>query len=349
VNHSSGLPRVSIGFPVYNGERYLETSLESLLTQTLDDFELIICDNASTDRTEEICRSYAASDERILYRRNPQNIGGMKNANLTFSLSRAPYFRWAADDDICAPTLLERLVDELDQRPDASVCLALSVAIDADGAPLPRSSVGTVDGRRHSPGLMTDEHGIRFATEGTASRANQRFRELVITRHACEATYGIIRSDVLRKTMLLGDYTSSDRVLLAELALHGPFHVVPEPLFYKRYHPGNIYSDLRAKMSWVRPELVDSGRPTLPNWLELGGYARAVKRSPISWNEKLLCLRWLTSFAFMRYQPLGWDLVHAAVVSVQPKTWCQSLYRLPEPAAGEITVTVEAEERHSVA
>ena len=67
--------RVSIGLPVYNGEAFLTESIESLLAQTFDDFELIISDNASTDGTEEICRSFAAADARIQYHREPTNQG----------------------------------------------------------------------------------------------------------------------------------------------------------------------------------------------------------------------------------------------------------------------------------
>jgi glycosyltransferase involved in cell wall biosynthesis len=66
-----GLPRVRIGLPAYNGERHLPAALDSLLAQTYGDFELIISDNASTDRTEEICREYAARDSRIRYHRSP--------------------------------------------------------------------------------------------------------------------------------------------------------------------------------------------------------------------------------------------------------------------------------------
>ena len=82
-------PRVSFGLPVYNGERYLEEAIESILAQTFEDFELVISDNASTDGTEEICRRYADKDDRIRYSRNTTNIGGMNNGNRTFRLARA--------------------------------------------------------------------------------------------------------------------------------------------------------------------------------------------------------------------------------------------------------------------
>ena len=86
-------PLVSIGMPVFNGDRYLEKALDSILEQTLDDFELVICDNASTDRTGEICRDYAARDRRIRYLRDDTNIGAHPNYNRTFAEARGRYFK----------------------------------------------------------------------------------------------------------------------------------------------------------------------------------------------------------------------------------------------------------------
>ncbi len=78
------MPAVSIGLPVYNGDNFLAEAIDSILRQTMEDFELIISDNASTDRTEEICREYAAGDSRIRYYRNESNLGAMANYNLVF-------------------------------------------------------------------------------------------------------------------------------------------------------------------------------------------------------------------------------------------------------------------------
>ena len=72
-------PTVSLGLPVYNGENYLAATLDALLAQTYRDFELIICDNASTDGTEAIGRRYAAADRRVRYHRNAENIGASAN------------------------------------------------------------------------------------------------------------------------------------------------------------------------------------------------------------------------------------------------------------------------------
>ena len=92
------VPLVSIGMPVFNGEDYVEAALDSILTQTFTNFELIISDNASTDRTEEICNDFADSDDRIRYYRQEKNLGAAANFNRVFELSSGKYFKWAAHD-----------------------------------------------------------------------------------------------------------------------------------------------------------------------------------------------------------------------------------------------------------
>src|SRR5271168_953917 len=126
-------PRVSIGLPVYNGEPFLRDALDSVLSQTYSDFELIISDNASTDRTAEICAEFAAKDSRIRYYRNNENIGVDRNYNRIFGLSRGEFFRWVAADDLSAPTLLERSVELLDARKEVILCYARSRYIDDAG------------------------------------------------------------------------------------------------------------------------------------------------------------------------------------------------------------------------
>ena len=88
---SNNKPRISIGMPVFNGEKFIAETLDSLLTQTYSDFELIISDNASTDNTEQICRKYASKDPRINYFRNKSNFGAAKNYNRVFKLSSGEY------------------------------------------------------------------------------------------------------------------------------------------------------------------------------------------------------------------------------------------------------------------
>ena len=89
---SSQRPRIAIGMPVYNGEKYIESAISSILAQTYTDFDFIISDNASTDRTQEICLTYAARDNRIRYHRNEVNLGAAPNYNRVFQLSSNEFF-----------------------------------------------------------------------------------------------------------------------------------------------------------------------------------------------------------------------------------------------------------------
>jgi glycosyltransferase involved in cell wall biosynthesis len=130
---SERTPRVSIGLPVFNGERYLARALDSLVAQDFEDFELIISDNASTDGTSEICQEYAGRDRRINVHRNERNIGAVGNFNRTLQLSSGDYFKWAAHDDWCAPEFLSRCVEVLDEDPSMILCFTAMGVADAEG------------------------------------------------------------------------------------------------------------------------------------------------------------------------------------------------------------------------
>ncbi len=106
-------PPVAIGLPVFNAEKYLSQAVDSILAQTFSDFHLIISDNASTDRTQEICQAYAAQDNRIRYSRNHRNLGASPNFNRVFELSSHQYFKWAPHDDMIAPEFLARCVNSI--------------------------------------------------------------------------------------------------------------------------------------------------------------------------------------------------------------------------------------------
>lgn len=111
------MPLVSIGLPVFNGERYLEGAVRAILEQTFTDFELVVCDNASTDGTADILARLSREDRRIKVHRNPVNIGAAPNWNRVFELSTGRYFKWVAHDDLHEPEFLERTVDVLEQDP----------------------------------------------------------------------------------------------------------------------------------------------------------------------------------------------------------------------------------------
>lgn len=288
---------LSVGLAVYNGEDYLDEAIQSILGQTFKDFELILSDNASTDRTAEICQNYAKKDPRIRYVRHPSNIGGANNENSTFSLAHGKYFRLAAHDDVCEPTLFERCIDVLESRPDVVLCYSQCVEIDEQG-------------RRGQ--LISRNH----AGSGDAPK---RFEAIATAKDFCEETYGIIRSDVLAKTRLQQNYTGSDRTLLSELALHGLFHEVEEPLFLKRFHAKNRYTDWRARMVWFDDSF--EGKITLPFWTQFFDYLRTIRRVSLPPKQKIRCYLSMFKWVGVFGKNMAKDLAVAAYMAVHSKAW----------------------------
>src|SRR5262245_60107173 len=172
-------PFVSVGLPADNGARYVASAVESVLSQSVDDLELIVSDNASTDDTLSVVRDAAAHDARIRYHRNPENVGGSRNHNLTFRLSRGRYFMWAACDDVRASTFLERCAAVLEQRPEAVAVYTKTRYIGPNDEPLS-------DEDRDMP---FDDPDVQV-----------RFRAAIELTHTVAPLLGLIRSDVLLDT-----------------------------------------------------------------------------------------------------------------------------------------------------
>ena len=208
--------RVSLAMPIYNGEQYVEETIRSILAQDFTDFELIITDNASTDRTEEICRGFAARDQRIRYVRNERNLGASANYNLGLSLATGEFFKWCAHDDLISPNCIGALVNALEQDSEAVGAFPKTECIDEAGTVIP------IVGRQ-----LPDTRGLTPA---------QRFLRGVLQGGTMFEIFGLFRRDVLHKTMLHLPYYGSDRALLAEVALLGEFVRVPTATFFNREH-----------------------------------------------------------------------------------------------------------------
>jgi glycosyltransferase involved in cell wall biosynthesis len=282
-------PRVSVGLPVYNGADYLAATLDSLLAQTFEDFELIISDNASTDGTEEICRAYAVRDGRIQYLRNRENLGAAANYNRVFHLSSGDYFKWAAADDLCAPEFLERCVRVLDNEASVVLCYPRARAIDEQGNII----------RDYPP-----------KPNAGSPKPQERFYEFVCVPHPCVAVFGLIRSDALRRTQLIGSFASADRPLLGELSLMGRFHEVPEFLFFYRNHPQQswrAYPTRQAVQAWYDP--ARARRLTMPHWRLLQEHVSSIGRAPLDWRERAWCYLYMVWWVRKRWKRLARNLI----------------------------------------
>lgn len=272
----TSVPRVSIGLPVYNGEQYLAESLDALLGQSYEDFELIISNNASTDGTEEICRRYLTMDRRIRYVRQPSNIGAAPNHNFVFQQARGELFKWASHDDLYGRDLLLRCVEALDEHSHIVLSHAWQAII--DGA-----------------GNVTQSLDYPLATDSL--RAPERFRSLLFAPCG-DDFYGVIRADVLRRTPLHDSYHHADRTIVAEIGLHGPFFQVPELLYFRRDHPDRAERakpTKHARCANMDPRRADRLRhPTVRLLADyVWGFVDAVRRAPLSPADRRQCYRYL--------------------------------------------------------
>lgn len=216
-------PLVGIGVPVFNGARFLRYALDSLLVQTLGDFEIVISDNTSTDETPAICAEYVARDSRVTYFRQPQNVGLPRNWNFVAQEARGKYFKWASANDFFAPDALETCVRVLESEPDAVLAFGRTNLVGADGE-------------------LLEAYTGDFAVPCESPSARYRF--------VCEnmalnnAISGVIRREALQRTGLVRPYPASDIVLMAELALQGRFRLVSQTTLFRRADATSMSSRL---------------------------------------------------------------------------------------------------------
>jgi glycosyltransferase involved in cell wall biosynthesis len=227
---------VSIGMPVYNGERFLRQALDALLAQDYEHFELVISDNASTDKTRAICLEYAARDERIRYYRNDENTGALRNFNRVFELSSGEYFMWAAHDDRWEPSFISRLMEAF--RNNAEVVLSCS-AYDTI-----YHLTGRVEPQAYPPPPLSADNSILDNAV------------LMLLHSHSPFFYGIYRSSALESTRTIRrrrDFDFQDLFLLNEMCLAGKVQVTREVLF----HAG-VKEAERSPTSFSRRRLLGS-------------------------------------------------------------------------------------------
>ena len=283
---SDRFPKVSIGLPVYNGERYLADAVQSLREQTFQDFELIISDNASTDRTADICQQLVSQDARVRYVRQPGNIGAVRNFDFVARAANGRFLKWSSANDRCDPAMLAKCVAVLEREEDIVLCYGRTCLI---------------DGHDREMGLY--EYDLAVEQE----RPSARFLEVRNRMNLNNAQNGLIRLDALRKTRLGRVYPDGDRILMAELALYGKFRLLPDVLFYRRMDAGaaSHFLSERELRVFLDPESAHRG---LTAYRLHSDCFWSVLRAPISASEKLASLDFVVRSAYWDRRELWRDL-----------------------------------------
>ena len=280
-------PRVTIGVPVFNGERYLERALRSLCDQDFGDLEILVADNASTDGSLAIAERWAATDARVRILTSAENRGAAWNFNRLVDSAGGELFMWAASDDEFDRRYVGALAAALDRDDDAVLAHGDTVDIDESGSVI---------------------HTWDLAPQATDGPAANRFGDVMRDTHKCFAVFGLIRTDVLRRTTRIGPYSGSDKVLLAELALHGRFVHVPEPLFRHREHADrsmNRHPDERTRPVWF--DTTRAGRISLPYWRTFAEYTRVVARTSLDASNRFRSIVHLGWYAKRWHRALASD------------------------------------------
>lgn len=279
-------PRLTVGLPVYNGEKYVAESIEALLGQSFTDFELIISDNASTDATGDICRRYEKQDPRVRYFRQPKNVGLAPNHNFVAEHASGELFKWASNDDLYARDLLERCIAALDEYPDVVLAHSWTAKVDDTGA-------------------VTKAFAYPLST--ASQRAPERFRSLLFVSGG-DDDYGVMRTEVLRRTAMKESYHHADRTIIAELSLYGRFYQVPDWLYFRRDHADRAERacpTMRSRCANMDPRRADPLRnPAVRLYGEyIWAYVTAIHRAPLSATDRRECYRHLAQWLATRVRP----------------------------------------------
>jgi len=221
--------KISIGLPVYNGERFLRTKLKSVLNQTHQNFELIISDNASTDSTELICKEYAQKDNRIRYFRHSQNKGVTWNFNFVLEKANYNYFMWTAVDDIIFPKFIEKNLKIFEQNKNyvASMCKIESYEPKDEQPNLNKSEI------QYSKLIKKLRNQIRprsiFPIVGTFESKTR----LYLKKSSCQVIYSIFRTEVLKNSLVENSFLGNDWAIFLNVLKFGDLAVNNEILMHE--------------------------------------------------------------------------------------------------------------------
>lgn len=290
------MARVTIAVPCHNEEEFLEITLRSLMAQTERDIEIIVCDNASTDRTPEIAEALAGEDDRIRLAPSPSNIGGRRNFLRAFALGEAPIFMWAGAHDLFAPRFVEKLLEALERDNSAVAAFCDSGLVGRDGKRDPDDRVYRL------PDLSQPD-------------VVERYRRLVWSLSRCVLLHGLMRRERIDIGPLERVKELPDMAFLPTLVLAGTISRVPELLFHMRLSRG-IETREENEAHLVEDGYVEEGgdfrdgrwvsvRDSLCESIRASGHSRSAKKLMIETTNLCFAKRFRVPWNQMESASLG--------------------------------------------
>lgn len=220
--------KVSIGLPVYNGEKFIKKRIENLLKQTFSDFELIISDNASTDSTFEICKQFESMDPRIRCIKQEKNMGGVWNFNFVLKEAKGEYFLWVGVDDLLEPTFLEKNINILESQKNV-VCSVSKIRMFGDFTEYLKIKSNDSIFKRIEKKVKK-----RFSYMDTFPATEKNYELKVCNflkncRHN-QIFYGVYRKKILEKCFIDDSFIGFDTAYSLSILRYGDLYVIDEVL-----------------------------------------------------------------------------------------------------------------------
>jgi hypothetical protein len=234
--HPVPRPKVSVLIPAYNGAPFLAEAIESVLAQTLRDFELIVADDRSSDGSQDVAKRYCERDPRVRYYENERNVGCVRNINRLILESRGDYIKILIQDDVLSPDYLECCAAVLDAHRDVSLVTSFQrfMGQQSDVRKLPTlPAIGKLDGRQVQRHLLANSNWIGGETA------------VMIRRSSLDV--GLFNPDWVWQV---------DQDLWLRILGRGNLYVVPQILSYPRIHGQQGTVTLNKGYTFIREELL---------------------------------------------------------------------------------------------
>ncbi|SIT16940.1 Glycosyltransferase involved in cell wall bisynthesis [Roseivivax lentus] len=302
------LPLVSIGLPVYNGAAYIEQAVASLQAQTYPNIEIVISDNCSTDATPDICKRLSGADPRISYSCTSANIGAAGNFNRVAMVAKGTLFAWANHDDLWDPTYVESAVAALSSNRSAILAYAQSAKIDEYGDTIIELNAGLALDAVEPALRLKRYHDLFVGVDQRKAWGKEAIEGFWIP------IYGVIRTDMLRQTSLIGNYIASDTILIEELLMLGAFVEIEKRLFFKRDHRDRSMRDSEeydARTEWFSGK--QAPRLIFPRWRAFWQRVRGAIVLP-SGRDRVRCFQEMCGF-YVRRRSEGNALVKEIIIN----------------------------------
>ncbi len=227
MSRESKYPKISIGLPIYNAEKFIHKRIENLLAQTFTDFELIISDNASTDDTVKICKEFVKKDFRIKLYTQDHNIGQFRNYNFVLEQSHGEYFIWVAVDDLLLPEFLEKNLHILETKKNVVTSIS-KLRMFGDFTNNIREDQN--DSIIQKIMKKIKKHMSRMDCFPVSGEYNDRVNKFFKNCRHSQVFYGIHRTDAIKKCVISEPFLGQDTFYALSLLKYGDIHVIEDTL-----------------------------------------------------------------------------------------------------------------------